>query len=98
MRSEPVQRGNPHGLRVRQHAFPARSIERFCRSGRVAVRLLKKGGKILAVDPRHQLFCKDRLWDEWSETGFMQKIENDFQPIAEAIVNGLSTIATEQHE
>ena len=38
--------------------------------------------------PEDQFFCAKRTWDERAERGFMRKIEDDFQAVAERIVSG----------
>ena len=100
MKREKPQKGNPHKLIVRQHVFPARSIERFARAdGKVSVRLLTQNDKLLYLKPTDPLFCATRAWDQRAETGYMKKIETSFQSIADRIVPGLiSSIASNEQD
>ena len=88
MSFEKPQKGNPHGLTVMQHTFPRTSITRFAESdGRVSV-LHIPTKKQLSLRPVDQLFCAKRVWDQSAEEGFMKKIEDAFQSLADAIVDG----------
>jgi hypothetical protein len=95
-RPEPVQKGNPHKLTVNQHTFPSRSIERFAQGGGVEVR--EKGpGRTLRRPPDDVLFCARRVWDHRSEHGFMLKIENAFQRVADKILQGQQSLTKVEH-
>jgi hypothetical protein len=86
------QKGNPHGLSIKQHVFPAQSIKRFTTvGGTVSVRHLATN-KLLRLLPEDQLFCAKRVWDQRAEHGYMRKIENEFQDLAKRIVGGLGSI------
>jgi len=88
MKFEKPQKGNPHGLTVMQHTFPRASIARFTGGdGRVSVSYMSKN-KQLRLAPSDQLFCAKRTWDQRAEQGFMKKIEDSFQALAEAIIDG----------
>lgn len=88
MNYERTQKGNPHQLTVKQHILPARSIARFVNtSGRVSV-FHKKAGKIIQAKPADQVFCAKRTWDQRAESGYMKSVEDKFQPLADAILNG----------
>jgi hypothetical protein len=86
-RHERTQRGNPHRLTIAQHVFPAASIERFCGpDGRVYVHDLLRN-KVRRAGPRDDIFCAKRAWDHGSETGFMRRIEDAFQDLADRVVD-----------
>lgn len=88
MAFEKPQKGNPHGLTVMQHTFPRASIARFIDGdGRVAVSYIP-GKKQLRLTCDDQLFCAKRTWDQRAEQGFMKKIEDAFQSLAEGIIDG----------
>lgn len=91
MAFEKPQKGNPHGLTVMQHAFPRASIARFVDvDSRVAV-LYIPAKKELRLNPSDQLFCAKRIWDHRAEEGYMKKIEDAFQSLAEAMIDGRVT-------
>ncbi len=86
MRHEKTQKGNPHNLVLKQHIFPAKSIERFVDAcGTVAV-FYKDTCEQIKLKPEDKLFCARRAWDEKAETGYMKKIEDSFQALASRIV------------
>lgn len=88
MKYEKTQKGNPHQLTIKQHILPARSIARFLdASGRVSV-FNKKAGKIIQAKPDDQIFCAKRIWDQRAESGYMKKIEDRFQSLADSILEG----------
>lgn len=97
MKYEKPQKGNPHQLTVNQHCFPARSIERFTDSSqRVEVCLLNKG-KSFSASPSGKVFCARRAWDQRAESGFMKEIEDEYQLLADKVINGdISTLNSEQ--
>jgi hypothetical protein len=80
--------GNPRQLTVDQHIFPARSIQRFYGpSGRVQV-FDRTSSKSFPTVARNPIFCAQRVWHQWAESGFMRDIESRFQLVASAIVSG----------
>lgn len=86
IKSERTQTGNPYGLSIKQHVFPARSIERFTSvDGKVHVGLLRTGS-VKRLAPKSDLFCLKRAWDHRTETSFMKSIEDRFQSIADGVV------------
>jgi len=88
MKYEKPQKGNPHEPTINQHAFPAKSISRFTdKSGRVEV-ALTKAGKVVKLKPQDQAFCAKRIWNQRAESGYMKSIEDKFQSLAEAILDG----------
>lgn len=97
MKYEKPQKGNPHQLTVKQHCFPTASITRFANSdGRVEVKLIKQDKKI-KLRPEDQLFCAMRTWDQRAESGFMKEIEDQYQELAESILQGkVETIKPEE--
>jgi len=81
-RPEKTQKGNPHGLTVRQHVFPRASIERFATGGGVEVHDLKRR-TVRRAGPDDDLFCADRAWAHGPEAGWMKEVEDAFQAVAE---------------
>jgi hypothetical protein len=72
---------------IDQHAFPAASIERFCGPDRrVHVHDLMRN-RVRRAGPRDDIFCAKRAWDHGSETGFMRRIEDAFQDLANRVVD-----------
>lgn len=91
---EKTQPGNPHGLTLRQHILPARSIERFAGTdGCVSVLFKNRPSpqKSIRVSPDNPLFCANRVWDHGSETSCKSSIEDPFQVLAERIISGVTT-------
>jgi hypothetical protein len=85
---EKPQKGNPHQLVVNQHTFPAKSIARFADpSGRVQLQM-KTNKLVRRAKPSDSIFCARRAWDHASEVMFMKKIEDNFQCLAELILDG----------
>jgi hypothetical protein len=83
---EPTQKGNPHRLTVKQHTFPKTSIARFAGlNGNVEI-FLKSADKVIQAKPSNELFCAERAWDQQAESGFMKKVEDDFQALANRIL------------
>lgn len=88
MSDEKPQKGNSHGLVIKQHTLPAATLERFAdHSGRIQVKHLRTG-KVSRVRPDDQLFFALRLWDQRAESGYMKSIEDEFQTLATSILNG----------
>lgn len=97
-RSEKPQRSNPHQLALRQHVFPARSIERFAEKGGVDLLDLVRG-KRRSAGAKDSMFCADRAWNHGAETGFMKDIEDKFQALADRILSEpLTDFSSEQTE
>lgn len=84
-RSEKTQPGNPHQLTLRQHVFPARSIQRFCENGGVDLIDLVRGLRRRA-GPGDSILCADRARGHFAEAGWMKKIEDVFRAVAEQII------------
>lgn len=82
------QKGNPHGLTVFQHVFPARSIARFAdETGTVALNDVAR--KLLRrAKPGDDIFCARRAWDQKAEIGYMKDIEDAFQRLVDSILRG----------
>lgn len=94
--SEKTQPGNPHQLTLRQHVFPARSIQRFCEHGGIELIDLKRGLRRRARSD-DSVFCADRAWGHSAEAGWMKEIEDLFQALAEEIiVDAPAKFTTEQ--
>ena len=85
---EKPQKGNPHQLVINQHTFPAKSIARFVdSSGRVQLHM-KPDKLVRRATPFDGIFCARRAWDHASEVRFMKRIEDDFQRLADLIIDG----------
>jgi hypothetical protein len=87
---------NPNRLTVNQHVFPSKSIERFTGKGkRVAVYDLHRN-EVFRARPGNPVFLAFRAWDQRAESGYMKRIEDEFQNIVAPIVDGKAqTIAPE---
>jgi hypothetical protein len=94
---EKPQKGNPHRLAVSQHVFPRKSIARFAGSdGRVHIDM-RPDNLIRRAKPTDSIFCAQRAWDSGSEVGFIKKLEDDFQRLAESILESrVSSFGGEQ--
>ena len=78
--------GNPSGLTLSQHVFPAKCIARFTDAGgTLQVHDLLRG-RTRKAKPKDQIFCARRAWDQRSEAGYMRDIEIRFQAAAEAVI------------
>lgn len=88
MHHEKTQRGNPHGLTINQHVFPAASIARFAQIDGFVLAFLKDQRKIIRCRPQNLLFCMKRGWNQSVEHGFMKIIEDEFQLLANRILDG----------
>lgn len=94
VRAERTRPRNPNSLTVNQHVFPSKSIERFLdHTGRVSVHVLHRA-EIIRAKPGNAIFCARRAWDERAETGYMKRIEDEFQIIVGPIVDGTSQTLT----
>lgn len=85
-RSEKTTSRNPEMLTIKQHIFPAKSIERFynsrgCVSVYDIIRNKKRETKASDI-----IFCSDRGWSHGIEKE-MIKIENEFQGLCEKIIS-----------
>jgi hypothetical protein len=94
---EKPQKGNPNQLVINQHTFPAKSIARFGgSSGRVQLQM-KADKSIRLAKPSDTMFCARRAWDHASEVRFIKKIEDNFQQLADLIIDdGVSSFNEEQ--
>jgi hypothetical protein len=91
-RAEKTRPGNPNRLTLNQHVFPVKSIERFAnKNGRVEARLLDDRKKIIRPKPENAIFCASRAWDQRAETGYMKRIEDNFQQTVSPIIDGKTT-------
>jgi hypothetical protein len=96
MLDEKPQKGNSHQITIYQHVYPARSIERFAdASGTVEV-WLRRNNKTFRASPDNPLFCARRTWDQRAESGYMKAIEDEFQILADRIVNGGARLTAEE--
>lgn len=85
MAYEKTQKSNPYQLTVNQHIIPKKSIARFTSSGLVELQDLKRG-IIRNAAPNDDVFMCKRVWDNSSETGFMKKVEDEYQDIVEKLI------------
>lgn len=86
-RAEKTRPGNPNQLTLNQHVFPTKSIERFAGpDGHVDVRLLDSRNKVIRPRPDNTIFGANRAWDQRAESGYMKRIEDRFQQVADAII------------
>ncbi|MBR1175386.1 hypothetical protein JQ617_15595 [Bradyrhizobium sp. KB893862 SZCCT0404] len=96
VKAERTRPRNPNRLTIDQHVFPLKSIKRFVgQSGRVSVRLLTRD-KVIQARPNGAVFCASRAWDHRAETGYMKRIEDDFQRVVDPIVEGRSSVVLEE--
>ena len=85
---EKPQKGNPHRLTVNQHVFPVRSIARFTNDdGTVSLNDMSRG-LLRRAKPTDEVFCAKRAWDQRAESGYMKSIEDEFQELADDVLNG----------
>lgn len=97
MKYEKPQKGNPYNLTIQQHTFPAASIIRFVNNAGVVSVYHIRSGKALSLPPNDQMFCAKRNWDQRAETGYMKKIEDKFQSLAEDVISeAVSVIGTKE--
>jgi len=88
IRAERTRPRNPNRLTVDLHVFPSKSIGRFTnQSGYVSVHDLRRN-KVIHAKPGNAIFCASRAWDERVETGYMKRIEDEFQQVISPIVDG----------
>jgi hypothetical protein len=95
-KSEATRRGNPNELTRKQHVFPLKMMEQFTQNRRVSAYFIALG-KARSLKPKNVLFCARRAWDQKTESGYMKRIEDEFQAIVAPIIEGkVDTIAPEQ--
>lgn len=89
-RPPPTQKGNPHGLTLRQHVYPGASIARFADNGGVDLFDIRR--KVCrTASPDDLTFCARRSWAHGPESTWMKKIEDAFQDLAERVLRRPST-------
>jgi hypothetical protein len=95
-RVEKTRPRNPSKLTINQHVFPVKSIERFTGQGqRVAVYDLHSND-VFRARPRNPIFLAYRAWDQRAESGYMKRIEDEFQNIVTPLIDGKAkTVAPE---
>ena len=85
---EKPQKTNPNRITVEQHVLPVKSIRRFTGpAGKVSLCDIARQ-KIRPAGPSDDMFIAKRAWDQRAETGYMKKIEDAFQPLAESVIEG----------
>jgi len=98
VRPEKTRPRNPNRLTVNQHVFPSKSIGRFTNhGGHVSVRDLQRG-EVIRAKPDNAIFCARRAWDQRAETGYMKRIEDEFQKIVGPIVDGKVATLVPEHK
>jgi hypothetical protein len=88
---EKPQRGNTHGLPVKQHIWPLKSIGRFVDGAGTVCLFDKVRNKTRQAKPADEAFCAKRVWDRRAEVGYMKGIEDAFQALANEIIAGIVT-------
>ena len=96
MVDEEPQKGNPHQLTIKQHVYPARSIERFADMDGTVEVWLRQNKKMFRASPDNSLFCARYTWDQRAESGYIKAIEDKFQILADGIENGGATVTAEE--
>lgn len=85
---EKPQKTNPNRITVKQHVLPVKSIRRFAGdSGKVFICDIARQ-KVRPARPADDMFVARRAWDQRAETGYMKKIEDAFQPLADGVIEG----------
>jgi hypothetical protein len=85
---EKPRKTNPHKLTIKQHVLPVRSIRRFTSAtGKVFLCDVVRQ-KVRPAGPADDMFVARRAWDQRAEAGYMKKIEDAFQPLADSIIEG----------
>jgi hypothetical protein len=85
---EKPQKGNPHRLTVKQHVFPAKSIERFANPQGIVMVADALRKHVRPAKLGDLIFCARRAWDQRAEAGYMRRIEDAFQALADKIIDG----------
>ena len=98
VRYERPQRGNPHGLTIRQHLLPRKTIARFCGSDRLVHVQLLQEARDIRLAPGNTMFCAMRAWDQKAEEVIGKSIEDRYQAIAGRLCDeSLNSLATDMH-
>lgn len=92
MTSEAPQKGNPHKLTTKQHAFPRASIERFSGDKGLVELFSKKLGRVINVKASNGIFCAKRVWDQKTEIGISKPVEDKFQALVDGILLGCVSV------
>lgn len=88
MKYEKTQKSNPHQLTLNQHVFPKRSIDRFLNEDGAVETYIKTADKNVLMSSENPIFCARRVWDQRAEHGYMKEIEDEFQALADTVING----------
>ena len=86
---------NLNGLTIRQHVFPRASIARFTNQ-RGQVALHYKEGNACLVSSKHKVFCALQVWDDWSEHGRANPIEEEYQRVASSFANRVGDLTSSE--
>jgi hypothetical protein len=84
---EPTRRGNPNQLTRKQHVFPLKTMEQFAENDHVSVCFIARG-EVRPAKIDNPLFSARRAWDQRAESGYMKRIEDEFQSIVAPTING----------
>lgn len=85
MKSNSIQKGNPHKLTIHQHIFPRHALRRFAVDDQLQVKRVGMQG-VLTLDTKSKFFCAKRAWDQRTETLLSHEIEKSFADIADMLV------------
>ena len=85
---EKPQKKNRHRFVVDQHVFPVASIARFLNNKKGVSFHDKLRDIVRVTNPHDVAFCARRAWSQWAETGYMKRIEDKFQCVANDIISG----------
>lgn len=91
---------NPYQLSKNQHIHAKAAMSRFANDdGKIEVVRLNIPEKVLLLEPNNKMFTVERKWDHHSESGWMKKIEDDFQKVVDKIIEDSCTLKlkTEEH-
>jgi hypothetical protein len=88
---EKPQKGNPHRLRIKQHVWPKRSIERFVDAAGKVNLFDRARNKVRMAAADDDIFCAKRAWDQRAEI-VTKSIEDEFQGLADEIIAANVTI------
>lgn len=88
---------NPNRLTIKQHVFPSKSIERFTGQGKRVVVYDLHRNVMFRARPGNPVFLADRAWDQRTESGYMKRIEDEFQnaiaPVVDRTVEAVAPTA-----
>ena len=98
MKHNKTQKGNPYQLTVNQHTFPKASIDRFCNTNGCVDTYLINDKKRKQLNPKNWRFCAKKGWDQKSEKGYLEDIENPYGNFAQSILSGEITLLNQDNQ